>query len=223
MIPLSDEWESLTQLSVELAEVADRNALRLEILFVDDGSRDRSWETIQQLVAADPRIRGIRLPYSRGISAALMAGFQAASGEIIFQLSADLEDDPRDIPAFLVKMEAGCDVVSGWKKNRYEAWYRAGWRRVINLIICRIGGVNLHDHTCSFRAFRREAVEHLVLSGEMHRLLPAICAAAGFNVGEVEARHRPRRWGKNRRAGPAAASAFLLFRQRIEAARKGAS
>ena len=198
VIPVYDESESLRQLHAELAEVAAANNYDLEIIFVDDGSRDSSWAEIQKLAAADPRVRGIRFRRNFGKAAALSAGFDAARGELVMTLDADLQDDPHEIPRFLAEMENDVDVVSGWKKIRHDPWHKTAPSRVFNWLVGRLTGVKLHDHNCGFKCYRREIFNEVRLYGELHRFVPVLAAARGWKVGEIAVNHRARVFGRSK-------------------------
>ena len=198
VIPVCNEVESLEQLVAELRAVADQQQLTLEILFVDDGSRDGTWDVIQRVAAGDERIRGIRFRRNFGKAAALAAGFEAARGEIVFQLDGDLQDDPAEMPNFLAKLETGFDVVNGWKQSRHDPWHKVWPSRVFNRWVSRLTGVPLHDHNCGYKCFRAEVVKDLQLYGELHRFIPVMADARGYRVAELEVRHRPRRYGRSK-------------------------
>ena len=198
VIPVCDEVESLEQLVAELRAVADQHQLALEILFVDDGSRDGTWQAIQRLVAADERTGGIRFRRNFGKAAALAAGFEAARGEIVMQMDGDLQDDPAEIPNFLTNLDTGIDVVNGWKRERHDPWHKVWPSRLFNRLISRLTGVRLHDHNCGFKCFRAEVVKDLQLYGELHRFIPVMADARGYRVAELEVRHRPRRYGRSK-------------------------
>jgi glycosyltransferase involved in cell wall biosynthesis len=198
VIPVYNEAESLEELHRELSEVAATQQYDLEVIFIDDGSTDGSWETIERLAAADARIRGIRFRRNFGKAAALTAGFSEAQGELIFTLDADLQDDPAEIPNFLREMDAGLDVVSGWKKVRHDPWHKVGPSRVFNWLVGVMTGVKLHDHNCGFKCYRREIFDEVRLYGEMHRFVPVLAAARGWRVGEVVVQHRARKFGQSK-------------------------
>jgi dolichol-phosphate mannosyltransferase len=198
VIPVYNEEESLAQLHAELSEVAKANGYDLEILLVDDGSRDGSWAEIERLAASDRRVRGIRFRRNFGKAAALSAGFQAARGQLVFTLDADLQDDPHEMPHFLAELETGLDVVSGWKKVRHDPWHKVGPSRVFNWLVGWLTGVRLHDHNCGFKCYRREIFDEVRLYGEMHRFVPVLASARGWRVGEVVVNHRPRQFGHSK-------------------------
>ena len=198
VIPVLDEAESLPQLADELRAVAAANRLELEVIFVDDGSRDASWETIRRLANAGSRTRGIRFRRNFGKAAALAAGFDAAAGEIVFQMDADLQDDPAEIPNFLKALDGGFDVVNGWKRKRHDPWHKVWPSRVFNRLVSRMTGLRLHDHNCGFKCFRAEVVKQMKLYGELHRFIPVIAHADGYRVTEMEVQHRPRVYGRSK-------------------------
>jgi dolichol-phosphate mannosyltransferase len=198
VIPVYNERDSLQPLHAEIAEVVHQNRLDLEIVFVDDGSDDGSWPIIAELSQKHPHVRGIRFRRNFGKAAALSAGFQAARGDIILTLDADLQDDPHEIPRFLTGMDIGLDVVSGWKRVRYDPWHKVIPSRVFNLMVSWLTGVRLHDHNCGMKCYRAPIFREVRLYGELHRFIPVLAAARGFRVGEIEIRHRPRKYGQSK-------------------------
>ncbi len=198
VIPVYNEAESLEALYREILEVAAANGYDLQIVFVDDGSRDGSWEIIRRLAAGDRRVEGIRFRRNFGKAAALSAGFAAAKGELVMTLDADLQDDPHEIPRFLAGMEKDVDVVSGWKKVRHDPWHKVLPSRVFNWMVSRLTGVVLHDHNCGMKCYRREIFDEVQLYGEMHRFVPVLAAARGYRCGEIEINHRPRKFGRSK-------------------------
>jgi glycosyltransferase involved in cell wall biosynthesis len=198
IIPVLNEAESLPQLVSELDRVANERGYELQIIIVDDGSRDGTWAVINQLAAADARILGIRLRRNFGKAAALSAGFHAADGERIVTIDGDLQDNPAEIANLLAKLDEGFDVVSGWKRERHDPWHKIWPSRVFNWLVSRLMGVHLHDHNCGLKAYRREVMHEIRLYGELHRFVPVLAAAKGFRVGEVVVAHRPRKYGKSK-------------------------
>jgi len=199
VIPLYNEAESLEQLHREICEVASANNYDLEIIFVDDGSTDQSWAIIEKLAAEDARVCGIQFRRNFGKAAALQAGFNAAKGDIVFTLDADLQDDPKEIPDFLRQLEEnGLDVISGWKQRRYDPWHKVFPSRVFNGMVSFMTGVKLHDHNCGMKCYRREVLGEIALYGERHRLIPVLAAARGFKVGEKVIAHRARQFGQSK-------------------------
>lgn len=198
VIPVYNEAESLECLYRELDEVAATEGYKLDLIFVDDGSTDGSWEVISRLAAADRRVRGFRFRRNFGKAAALSAGFQAARGELVMTLDADLQDDPHEIPRFLAEMQRQLDVVSGWKQVRYDPWHKVWPSRVFNWMVSQLTGVKLHDHNCGMKCYRREIFREVRLYGELHRFVPVLAHARGFRVGEIAIAHRPRRFGHSK-------------------------
>jgi dolichol-phosphate mannosyltransferase len=198
VIPVYNEQPSLEPLYAELSAVATAQGYELDVIFVDDGSTDGSWDTICRLAERDPRVRGLRFRRNFGKAAALSAGFQACRGEQIMTLDADLQDDPREIPRFLATMGDGLDVVSGWKKVRHDPWHKVGPSRVFNALVSWLTDVHLHDHNCGMKCYRREIFREIRLYGELHRFVPVLAAARGFKVGELIIEHRPRKFGHSK-------------------------
>jgi glycosyltransferase involved in cell wall biosynthesis len=198
VIPVYNERESLAALYQEITEVASKLTQSVEIIFVDDGSKDSSWDIVRELAAKDERVRGIKFRRNFGKAAALAAGFGAAKGGIIITMDADLQDDPHEIPNFLAKLNEGFDVVSGWKKVRHDPWHKVFPSRVFNKFLSVLTGVHLHDHNCGMKAYRAEALREVHMYGEMHRFVPVLAFARGFKVGELVIQHRARKFGKSK-------------------------
>lgn len=205
LIPVYNEVESLELLFAELSEVAQANDYRLQIILVDDGSRDGSWSTIEKLAAAHPpggagdsprvTVEGLRFRRNFGKAAALMAGSKIARGELVMTLDADLQDDPHEIPRFLATLGDKFDVVSGYKQTRHDPWHKVYPSRVFNWMVSTLTGVSLHDHNCGMKCYRREVFDEVRLYGEMHRFVPVLAAARGFRIGELVIQHRARKFG----------------------------
>jgi glycosyltransferase involved in cell wall biosynthesis len=198
VIPVLNERESLALLFAEIAEVAPGLDARLEVIFIDDGSTDGSWDAIRELAAGDDRVRGIRFRRNFGKAAALQAGFEAARGAVVMTLDADLQDDPHEIPNFLAAVRGGLDVVSGWKKVRLDPWHKVFPSRVFNRLVGWMTGLHLHDHNCGFKAYRAEVLREVQIYGELHRFVPILAAARGFKVGELVIHHRRRKFGRSK-------------------------
>lgn len=198
VVPVLNEAESLPLLYQELVDVAREHGYQLDLIFVDDGSTDGSWDVIERLAADDASVQGIRFRRNFGKAAALSAGFAAARGELVFTLDADLQDDPREIPRFLAEIERGLDVVSGWKQVRNDPFHKTGPSRVFNWLVGYATGVKLHDHNCGFKCYRREIFDEVRLYGELHRFVPVLAAARGWKVGEISVNHRPRKFGSSK-------------------------
>jgi len=202
VIPVFNEADSLRELYGEISSVCTGlgtgHTIDAEIIFVDDGSSDGAWQIVNDLASQDARVRGIRFRRNFGKAAALSAGLQAASGEILCMLDADLQDDPAEIPAFLAKLAEGFDVVNGWKRRRHDPWHKVYPSRVFNYLVGRLTGLPLHDHNCGLKCFRREVVDEIRLYGELHRFIPVLAHARGFKVTELEVHHRPRKFGHSK-------------------------
>jgi len=198
VIPVYNEKDSLATLHAEIVEAAQRADQQVEVIFVDDGSRDGSWELIRELAAKHANVHGIRFRRNFGKAAALSAGFRAAKGELILTLDADLQDDPAEIARFLTALSEGYDVVSGWKRKRHDPWHKVWPSRVFNFLVSRVTGVKLHDHNCGMKLYKTEIFREVRLYGELHRFIPVLAAARGYRVGEIEIHHRPRRFGHSK-------------------------
>jgi len=198
VIPVYNERESLPALHGEIAAIAQKAKLDLEVIFVDDGSTDGSWTQIADMANQHDWVHGIRFRRNFGKAAALSAGFRAAHGQIILTLDADLQDDPAEIPRFVTKLAEGYDVVSGWKRVRLDPWHKVFPSRVFNRLVSWLTGVKLHDHNCGMKGYRAEVFREVRLYGELHRFIPVLAAARGFHIGEIEIIHRPRRFGKSK-------------------------
>lgn len=209
VVPVFNEEGSLETLLREIHEVADRRHWNVEIVFVDDGSRDGSWARIQALAAADPAVGGIRFRKNAGKAAALMAGFAAVRGDVVFMMDADLQDPPEEMPRMLETLDAGYDMVSGWKKVRHDSWHKVYPSRVFNRIIGRLTGVHLHDHVCGFKCFRGHVVRELRIYGEFHRFLGVLASFRGFRVTEIPTLHRKRTCGVSKYGFSRFAKGFL--------------
>jgi glycosyltransferase involved in cell wall biosynthesis len=198
VIPLFNEAESLGPLQEEIVQVAAHGGLEIDVIFVDDGSTDGSWQAVCALARQYGWVKGIRLRRNFGKSAALSAGFRAARGEIIVTMDADLQDDPHEIPNFLSALAKGYEIVNGWKRVRHDPWHKVWPSRVFNVLVSVLTGVRLHDHNCGMKCYRREVFQEIRLYGELHRFIPVLAAARGFRVSEIEVHHRPRRFGHSK-------------------------
>lgn len=199
VLPVYNEEESLEHLYTALVQAMDNLPDSCEAVLVNDGSRDRSGEIMDELAARDPRFVAVHLRRNFGQTAAMAAGFDEAHGEILVAMDADLQNDPADIPKLLAKMDEGYDVVSGWRKDRKDKWLtRILPSRIANGLISKMTGVALHDYGCSLKAYRAEVLHDVRLYGEMHRFIPALCYWAGGKVAEVEVIHHPRLYGQSK-------------------------
>lgn len=200
VIPLLNERESLPELAAKLHEVLGRMGKSYEVLFIDDGSRDGSWEEIQRLHAADGRVKGIRLGRNYGKSPALNEGFLAAQGRVVITMDADLQDDPEEIPELYRMITAeGYDLVSGWKKKRHDPLSKTLPTKLFNATTRWASGLDLHDFNCGLKAYKGEVVKAIEVYGEMHRYIPFIAKKEGFHkIGEKVVQHHPRKYGKTK-------------------------
>ncbi|RYX81880.1 glycosyltransferase [bacterium] len=198
IVPVYNEEENVELMHQKIEESLRELALPSEILFVDDGSRDRSFELLDKIAKADSRVKVIRFRRNFGQTAAMTAGMDAAKGEILIPMDADLQNDPKDIRRLLDKMDEGYDVVSGWRKKRQDHIWRKIPSRMANGLISRVTGVQLHDYGCSLKAYRAEIIHDVSLYGEMHRFIPAYAAMAGGRVTEIPVDHHPRIHGQSK-------------------------
>ncbi len=199
VIPIYNEEENLPILYEKLKEVLDKLGKNYEIIFVNDGSTDRSWEIIKQLAEKDPHVVGVNFRRNYGQTAAMSAGFDMARGEVIITMDGDLQNDPTDIPRLLEEMDKGYDIVSGWRKDRKDAFIsRTLPSRIANWLISKVTGVHLHDYGCSLKAYKADVAKNLDYYGEMHRFLPALAKPVGAKVTELPVKHHPRMYGKSK-------------------------
>jgi len=200
VIPLLNEEESLPELHAWIKKVMETHAYTYEVLFIDDGSTDQSWSVIESLQANDPNVRGIKFRRNYGKSAALNVGFEASEGEVVITMDADLQDSPDEIPE-LKKLiqEEGFDLISGWKKKRFDPISKTIPTKLFNWATRKMTGIHLHDFNCGLKAYRREVVKNIEVYGEMHRYIPAIAKWSGFTrIGEKVVQHRERKYGQTK-------------------------
>ena len=198
-LPVLDEEENLRPMHAKIQSALDSLGKTAEVIYVDDGSTDKSLAILKDIAADDDRVRVISLRRNYGQTAAMSAGIDAANGEILIPMDADLQNDPADIARLLKKLDEGYDVVSGWRKNRQDKLVsRKIPSQVANRIISWIGGVPLHDYGCSLKAYRREVIQDVKLYGEMHRFIPIYASWAGARVAEIPVDHHARTMGKSK-------------------------
>ena len=200
VVPLLNEKDSLGELAEWIGRVMDAEKLSYEILFIDDGSTDGSWEVIEQLSKLRASVKGIRFRRNYGKSAALNSGFEHASGRVVITMDADLQDSPDELPE-LYKMiiRDGYDLVSGWKKKRYDPITKTLPTKLYNWVTRKISGIHLHDFNCGLKAYKLEVVKSIEVYGEMHRYIPLIAKWAGFKkIGEKVVHHQQRKYGKTK-------------------------
>ncbi|MBU0715670.1 MAG: glycosyltransferase family 2 protein [Verrucomicrobia bacterium] len=199
IVPVYNEVENVERLCAKLHAALVRIGRTYEIILVDDGSRDGTWEKLKEQASSVPHLRLIRLRRNFGQTAAMSAGMHQAKGEVMVTLDADLQNDPDDIPLLLERMDRGFDVVSGWRKDRKDPFINRRLPSIIaNALISRVTGVPIHDFGCTLKAYRREVLENVQLYGEMHRFIPALASWVGGTVDEVVVRHSPREFGKSK-------------------------
>ena len=198
VVPLYNEEDSLRELHRELRQTLGGMGLRYEMLFVDDGSTDRSFQVLRDIRGRDRHVRVIRFRRNYGKSAALSVGFEKAQGAIVITMDADLQDDPAEIPALRRRIQEGFDLVSGWKKVRRDPLTKTLPSRFFNVVTRLMTGIPLHDFNCGLKAYRRDVVKTIRVYGELHRYIPVLAHWEGFRVGELVVRHRARRFGKSK-------------------------
>jgi glycosyltransferase involved in cell wall biosynthesis len=199
VLPAKDEEQSLPLVVARILEACAAAGLKLrDIVLIDDGSTDASWRVMSGLAAENEIVQAIRLRRNFGKATALMIGIGACAGDVIVTMDADLQDDPDEIPRFIEALEAGYDVVSGWKKERHDPLSKTLPSRLFNRVTAAISGIRLHDFNCGFKAYRREIFDSVELYGELHRYVPVLAGALGYRVGEIPVRHHARRFGKSK-------------------------
>lgn len=201
VIALYNEKESLSELTGGIRRALEPLSIEYEIILVNDGSNDGSWELIEKMAREDARIRGISFRRNYGKSAALYCGFEMAGGEVVITMDADLQDDPQELPElYRMIREDGYDLVSGWKQKRYDSKLTKNLpSKIYNAAARRVTGIKLHDMNCGLKAYRKEVVKNIEVFGEMHRYIPYLAKNAGFTrIGEKVVRHHPRKFGKSK-------------------------
>ena len=204
VVPLYNEEESLPELCAWIERVMQANGFTYEVIFVNDGSTDHSWEVIERLHGQNPCVKGIKFRRNYGKSPALYCGFERAQGDVVITMDADLQDSPDEIPAlFHMVKEEGYDLVSGWKQKRYDPLSKTIPTKLFNATARAISGIrNLHDFNCGLKAYRREVVKNIEVYGEMHRYIPYLAKNAGFaRIGEKVVHHQARKFGKTKFGG----------------------
>ncbi|MCY4000729.1 MAG: glycosyltransferase family 2 protein [Bacteroidetes bacterium] len=199
VVPVYDEAESVRLLAEEIRQSCEKSNIAFEVWFIDDGSRDHSWDEIIEICSSDWRFHGIRFRRNYGKSAALAAGFEHINARIVITMDADLQDDPNEIPHLVATIDEGYDLVSGWKKVRKDPWTKTLPSRFFNFVTRIVSGIALHDFNCGLKAYRREVVKSIHIYGEMHRYLPLLAKWEGFTrITEHRINHRVRRHGKSK-------------------------
>lgn len=197
VVPLFNEEESLPELYSWIKRVMDENKFSFEVVFIDDGSKDSSWKVIEELHAQDPNAKGIKFQRNYGKSAALQKGFEAVAGRVVITMDADLQDSPDEIPElYRMIVEEDLDVVSGWKKKRYDPITKTIPTKLYNWAARRITGIHLHDFNCGLKAYKNVVVKSIEVYGDMHRYIPPLAKYAGFSkIGEKVVQHQSRKYG----------------------------
>lgn len=196
VIPLYNEDESLRELAERLhATLQQMTGGGYEVIFIDDGSTDSSYEVLRELHRNNPRFKAIRFRTNYGKSAALAVGFEQVRGKYIFTMDADLQDDPDELPSMLATLKSGYDLVSGWKKTRHDPWHKTVPSKLFNSVVQTVTGLDIHDFNCGLKGYRREVLPFLNVYGEMHRYLPAQAHWQGFRVTEQPVKHHKRKYG----------------------------
>ncbi len=197
VVPAYNEAESLPELSEWIDRVCNSSSIDYELIVIDDGSSDNTWEVLRDLTAKNSRIRAVRFRRNYGKAAALQTGFDASAGEVVITMDADLQDSPEEIPE-LVRMvrTEGYHIVSGWKKKRYDPFIKRTTSKLYNYTARKFSGIRLHDFNCGLKAYDGEVVRSIEVYGEMHRYIPLLAREAGFkNIGEKVVQHQPRKYG----------------------------
>ena len=200
VIPLLNESESLPELEAWIRRVMHQHQFAYEVRFVDDGSTDDSWELIQNLQKINPSVKGIKFRRNYGKSAGLSEGFKAATGTVVFTMDADLQDSPDELPEmYRMVMEEGYDLVSGWKKKRFDTFIKNNTSKIYNWVTRKMSGIQLHGFNCGLKAYRNAVIKNIEVYGEMHRYIPVIAHNAGFTkIGEKAVKHQARIYGETR-------------------------
>jgi glycosyltransferase involved in cell wall biosynthesis len=198
VVPLYNESESLGELEAAIRRSVTGLGRSYEILFVDDGSTDDSFEVIRALHRERPGIRAVQFRRNYGKAAALAVGFGAARGRVIVTMDADLQDDPDEIGPLLAKLDEGYDLVSGWKKDRRDPWTRRWLSKLYNRVTSRVTGIRLHDFNCGLKAYQKSVTDEIRVYGDLHRYLPVLAHWRGYRVGEIVVRHRERKYGSSK-------------------------
>ncbi len=198
VIPLFNEEDNLRPLYMKIVEIMNTVGSPYQVVFVDDGSSDRTYALLREICANDSRVVAIRLRRNFGQTTALQAGFDYAEGDVIISLDGDLQHDPAEIPQFIAKINEGYDLVSGWRVKRQDTWLtRRLPSRIANLIMAKLSGVDIHDFGTTFKAYRREILQHMRLYGEHHRFIPALASSFGARIAEIPIKNIPRTSGKS--------------------------
>lgn len=196
VIPVKDEEESINELAKKIISVVNEMGSEPELIFIDDGSSDNSWKVMSAMVTKYPgQVIALRLRRNFGKAVALEAGFRKASGDVVFTMDADLQDDPNEIPRFIEELNKGYDLISGWKVKRHDPLSKTLPSKLFNKATSLATGINLHDFNCGFKCYKKEIVKSIKIYGELHRYIPALAHDLGYKVGEIGVEHHPRLHG----------------------------
>ncbi len=198
IVPLLNEEESVVELSIALKKVLERIRANYEVIFIDDGSTDDSFLKIKEINHLNNRFKCIKFKRNYGKSAALSEGFKLANGDYVITMDADLQDDPEEIPSLIMKLNEGYDLVSGWKKKRYDPFIKRSTSKLFNFVTSTLVGLKLHDYNCGLKAYRKDVTKNIKVYGEMHRYIPALAHLSGYKVTEIPVTHHPRKFGKTK-------------------------
>lgn len=201
IVPVYNEEESLPELYAALEETMAEMAIDYEYIFIDDGSVDRSLVVLRELHHASSHVKVISFRRNYGKSAALSVGFKQARGDVVVTMDADLQDDPKEIPNLMKKLDEGVDLVSGWKQDRQDPWTKTFPSKIFNRLVSLISGLHLHDVNCGLKAYRNEVVRAVSIYGELHRFIPVLAVWEGYRVDEIRVRHFKRKYGKSKYGG----------------------
>ena len=198
VIPLLNEEATLEPLYSQISDVMSDLGLNYEVIFIDDGSTDSSFDVLQELHKKNDNITVIQFRRNFGKAAGLAAGFREAKGNVVITMDADLQDDPKEIPRFLQKLDDGYDLVSGWKKERRDPFSKTVPSKLFNKVTSWLTKIKIHDFNCGFKAYKRDVVKEVNIYGELHRYIPVLAHWRGYKVGEIVVKHHPRKFGKSK-------------------------
>ncbi|MFO7525283.1 MAG: glycosyltransferase [Ignavibacteriaceae bacterium] len=198
IIPLLNEQESVTPLTNEIRKAIKPLETAYEVIFIDDGSTDKSLEVVKEICRTDRRFKYISFQKNYGKSAALQIGFQNVTGDVVITMDSDLQDDPNEIPNLLSKLSEGFDLCSGWKKVRHDPFIKKYSSRFFNFVTKVFSGIKIHDFNCGLKAYRKEVVDNINVYGELHRYIPVLAKWQGYTITEVPVKHHPRRYGQTK-------------------------
>ncbi|MDR0518201.1 MAG: glycosyltransferase family 2 protein [Fibromonadaceae bacterium] len=209
IIPIKDEADSLPELLAEIKTAILPSNASFEVIAIDDGSRDNSWEVLQNLSKEHDFLKAVRLQYNCGKATALSLGFELASGKYIATIDGDMQDNPAEISEMIKMLENGCDLASGWKKKRYDPWHKTMPSKLFNLTLSIVCGQRLHDFNCGLKVYKAEVAKSISLYGDFHRFIPLMASWNGFKIAEKTVEHRARKHGVSKYGASRLVSGFL--------------